>query len=441
MTNSDELKARTIKKLYWRLLPFLLLCYLAAYLDRVNVGFAALHMNSDLGFTPTMYAIGGGIFFVGYLIFEIPSNWMIEKVGARIWIARILITWGLISTATAFIQGSTSFYIIRFFLGAAEAGFLPGVILYLTKWFPAEHRSKVLGLFILGIPLSFIVGSPVSGMLLGMDGTLGLKGWQWLFLLEGVPPVLLGVMCIWLLADSPAKAKWLEAEEREWINGILKAEAVSIKDSPHSFSGALRSVRVWLFGLAYIGIVSGMYGVSLWLPQIVKAFGMTDVRVGFVTAIPYLVAAVVLVLWARHSDQTGERRWHALVPCVVGAAGLAASTMTGDPVLSMVSFTIALSGVLTSMPIFWTLPSAFLTGPAAAAGIALINCIGNVGGFAGPYLVGYVRQTTNSFGAAMLLLAGFLLVTAVLLFTLSKRSSQRYQLGHGDEEQHVGSRA
>ncbi|MFC7396842.1 MFS transporter [Chelatococcus sp. GCM10030263] len=414
----------TLSKMKWRLLPFLLVCYLLAYLDRVNVSIAALQMNEDLGFTPTIYAFGGGIFFLGYFLFELPSNWALERVGARRWIARIMISWGLVASAMAFVSGPTSFYWLRFLLGAAEAGFLPGIVYYLSRWFPARERAAIMALFFLGLPLSFVVGAPVSGALLSLDGLLGIAGWKWLYLLEGLPTVVFGILCLKVLTDRPSEAKWLSAEERNWIEGVLRAEeAERAKVSAPTFTAALYDRRVWAFGIAYVGIIMGMYGIGLWLPQIIKQLGYSDFVTSTISAVPYVLSAVAMIVVARSSDRTGERRWHAVLPCIVAAAGLVASAYIGSPLLSLAAVTVGAVAVISSMPTFWALPTAVLSGSAAAGGIALINSIGNLGGFAGPYLVGYVREASGSFQLGLLFLAVCPFLTALILYAMTGRST------------------
>jgi ACS family tartrate transporter-like MFS transporter len=410
-------EATTLSKLKRRLLPFLLISYLLAYLDRVNVGLAALHMNADLGFSPTVYAVGSGIFFLGYFIFELPSNWLLDRVGARRWIARIMISWGALAAGMAFVAGPRSFYAMRFLLGMAEAGFLPGMVLYLSRWFPARQRTLVMGTFFLGVPLSFVVGAPLSGALLGLNNTFGIAGWKWLFLLEGVPTIVMGVLCLFVLTDTPADAKWLQPAERSWLAGVLRAEEAARAGTGSSgFLSALRLPAIWAFGVAYIGINMGIYGISFWLPQIIKQFGHTDFMTGLMFAFPYLLAAVVMVLWARHSDRTGERRWHAVIPCLICSAGLGASAFLGNPTLSYLALMLAAIGIMTSMANFWALPTGMLAGSAAAGGIAFVNSIGNLGGFGGSYLVGYLRQNSHSFKLALVLLAICPCIAAVLLY-------------------------
>jgi MFS transporter, ACS family, tartrate transporter len=411
-----------LRKARWRLLPLLILCYFLAYLDRANVGIAALQMNADLNFAPTVFAFGGGIFFVGYFLFEVPSNWALEKIGARIWIARIMITWGALAACTAFVWDAHSFYWVRFFLGAAEAGFLPGVILYLSRWFPARERAAIMALFFLGLPLSYIIGSPVSGALLNIEA-LGMAGWKWMFLLEGIPTILVGFVCLAMLADTPRDAKWLTQEERDWLSEKIASEASQVGHGSKSFSSAFRNGSVWALGLAYVGIIMGTYGLGLWLPQIIKPLGYGNFGTGVLSAIPYVFAAIAMVVWSRSSDRHNERRWHAMLPCLLACACLILSAVTGSLVLSLVFLTLAAVGILASMATFWAIPTAMLTGAAAASGVALVNSIGNLGGFAGPYLVGYIKEATGSFQTALFFLAFCPLVSALIIYLMTGRRS------------------
>jgi MFS transporter, ACS family, tartrate transporter len=394
------------RKVAWRLAPLLMICYFVAFLDRVNVGFAALTMNADLGFDSAIFGFGAGIFFIGYFIFEVPSNLVLERLGARIWIARIMFSWGLVSAAMALVWNDTSFYAGRFLLGAAEAGFFPGVVLYLTYWFPAEHRAKMIGLFMAAVPISGVIGSPLSGWLLGLDGALGLHGWQWLFILEGLPSMILSVV-IWLyLTDRPGAAHWLTAAEREWLEATLERERAH-RDSVRKYQlgEALTDGRVLSLSVLYFGLVSGLYGVTFWLPQIVKGFGgLSNLEVGFIAALPTLAAAIAMVAWTRHSDRTQERPWHVALPAFAGFLGLTASALTGDPILSTIALSVALIGIYAAIATSWTLPTAFLTGTAAAGGLALINSIGNLGGFAGPYFVGWIKTATGAYSLALLII-------------------------------------
>ena len=393
-------------KVAWRLAPLLMLCYFVAFLDRVNVGFAALAMNRDLGFNAAIFGFGAGVFFFGYFFFEVPSNLVLEKVGARVWIARIMFTWGLVSAATALVWNAPSFYAARFLLGAAEAGFFPGVLLYLTYWFTAEHRARMVGLFMAAVPVSGVIGAPLSGWLLGLDGTLGLHGWQWLFILEGLPSMLLSVV-VWLwLTDRPSAARWLTAAEREQLEESLARERAH-RDAVRKYrlGEALANGRVLALSLLYLGLVTGLYGVTFWLPQIVKGFGgVSDLEVGFIVAVPNLAAAIAMVLWTRRSDRTRERPWHVALPAFVGCLGLVASATVSHPILSTLALGVALIGIYAAIATSWTLPTAFLTGTAAAGGLALINSIGNLGGFAGPYFMGWIKTATGEYSLALLII-------------------------------------
>lgn len=428
-----ELERETIRRVAWRLLPMLVACYFVAYLDRVNVGFASLTMNKALGFSSAVYGLGGGIFFLGYFIFEVPSNVLLSKVGARRWIARILVTWGIISACTALISGPISFYSVRFLLGVAEAGFFPGIILYLTWWFPSYYRSRIVGMFMAAIPLSNILGSLVSGELLNLNGWMGLAGWQWLFILEALPAVILGV-AFWLtMTDWPSEAHWLTEDQRNWLTSRLDAERAQ-RESIHRLSlrEALTNRHVLLLSLVYFGGTFSGYGIVLFQPQIVHrlaaGFGMT----GLINAIPYVFAAAAMVWWGRHSDQTGERPRHVALAYSVGAAGLIATALMTDPVLTMVMLVIAAMGQSSTGPTFWSLPTAMLSGAAAAGGIALINALGNLGGFFGPYVFGLVRDATGgsfTYGLMILALGPITSATVVLM------------LGHDRRLEHIPGRS
>jgi MFS transporter, ACS family, tartrate transporter len=408
-----------IRKAKWRLLPFLIGCYFLAYLDRANVGIAALEMNADLGFTPTIYAFGSGIFFIGYFLFEVPSNWALDKFGARVWIARIMVTWGALAAATAFVWDANSFYWVRFLLGVAEAGFLPGVVLYLSRWFPSRERAAIMAIFFLGLPLSYIIGSPLSGALLNLDGLFGMAGWKLMFLPEGIPTIIVGFFCLKVLTDKPADAKWLEPAERQWLTETIAAEGKLRTHGSTSFGSAFRQSRVWVLGLAYVGIIMGIYGIGLWLPQIVKPLGYGNFGTGVISAIPYVIASVAMVLWSRSSDRRNERRWHAVLPCLLACVSLVLSATVDSQLVSLMFLTIAAVGILASMSTFWAIPTAMLSGAAAASGIAVVNSIGNLGGFAGPYLVGYIRESTGSFQPALFFLAICPLVSAVILYRMT----------------------
>lgn len=416
----DDIEARTISKVTRRLVPFLMLCYFIAYLDRVNVGFAGASIIKDLGFSQAVFGAGAGIFFLTYFIFEVPSNLALDKFGASTWIARIMFSWGVISIATAFIWNQTSFYVIRVLLGIAEAGFFPGIIYFLTLWFPASYRARIVGWFMFAIPISTVLGAPISGLTLNLDGVAGLKGWQWLFIIEGIPSLAMAVAVWFYLTDRPAEAQWLEASERRWLADRLDAE----RRHRESFVQldvlqSLRNPRVLAFGLVYFGIVAPNYGITFFLPQIIKAFGgLGNFEVGLVTAIPYAVGAVGMVLWSYHSDAQRERKWHAAISALMIAVGFIAAALLTEPVLKIAAISVAAFGIFSVLPIFWTLPTAFLSGTAAAAGIAAINSIGNLGGYFGPQVFGILKDATASDFGGLLFLAACAVIAVVLILVL-----------------------
>ena len=402
---TDSPERTALLKVTRRLLPFLFLLYVVCFLDRVNLGFAALQMNHDLGFSPAVYGFGAGIFFLGYVLFEVPSNLVLARVGARRWIARIMISWGVVASAMMFIRGPLSLYALRFLLGAAEAGFFPGMIYYLSRWYPAAERARAISRFMVAIPVSGIVGGPISGALLGLNGRLGLAGWQWLFLLEGLPAVLLGFVVLAFLTDGPDEAKWLTTAEREWLNARL-AEERDECERRHGLgvAQALTNGTVWRLGaLILLSNAFGVYVLGLWLPQIVRSLtGLSDLAVGVVTAVPNLVAAITMVLVGAHSDRTGERLLHIAAVATVAAVGFVASAWLQSPLLVVVALSLAAAGAISSHGPFWTLPSRFLTGSAAAGGIALIVSIANLAGFAGPYVMGLLKGASGSFRSGLI---------------------------------------
>jgi MFS transporter, ACS family, tartrate transporter len=411
----DAVEIRTIAKVSRRLVPFLIICYFVAYLDRVNVGFAALTMNQDLGLSQTAFGFGAGIFFIAYFIFEVPSNLLLERFGARKWIARIMLSWGILSGMMAFIPAiaratglgnENSFYLLRVLLGVAEAGFFPGIIFYLTLWFPAEYRARIVGYFMAAIPLSTVIGAPISGVLLYLHGGLGLAGWQWLFIIEAVPAIILAVVVFFYLTDRPAGAAWLAPDERTWLAERLALEQRQ-RQAVHDYSvmQALVNPRVLGLSLVYFGAVATNYGLSFFLPQIVKAFGLNTFLTTLVSATPYVVGLIGMVWWGRRSDRVAERRFHTAFPLFIAAAGIAVSTALDDPLLKMISLCAAGFGIFACLPVFWTLPTAFLSGAAAAAGIAVINSVGNLAGFAGPFAMGWIKDHTGSYAGGLLLLA------------------------------------
>ena len=408
-------ETRTIAKVSRRLVPFLIVCYFIAYLDRVNVGFAALTMNQDLGLSQTAFGFGAGIFFIAYFLFEVPSNLLLERFGARKWIARIMLSWGIVSGTMAFIPdiarasglgNENTFYLLRVLLGATEAGFFPGIIFYLTLWFPAEYRARIVGYFMAAIPLSTVIGAPISGLLLYLHGGLGLAGWQWLFVVEALPSIILAGVVFFYLTDRPADATWLAPDERQWLTERLELEQRQ-RQTVHDYSvgEALLNPRVLGLSLVYFGAVATNYGLSFFLPQIVKAFGLNTFLTILVSATPYVVGVIGMVWWGRRSDRLAERRFHAAFPLFIAAAGIALSTALDDPLLKMISLCVAGFGIFACLPVFWTLPTAFLSGAAAAAGIAIINSIGNLAGFAGPFAMGWIKDRTGSYAGGLLLLA------------------------------------
>ena len=414
------LEAAVFARVRLRLIPFMFLLYVVNYLDRVNIGFAALQMNKDLGFGPEVYGYGAGIFFWGYLLFEVPSNLLMDQVEARIWIARIMVGWGIVSTSMMFIHSATAFFALRFLLGIAEAGFFPGMILYLTYWFPASERAKAVAQFMTATAIAGVIGGPLSGALLTLNGTLGLRGWQWLFMLEGIPSILLGVVVFIYLTDRPEQAYWLTEEQRTWLVGRMEADRASRADTGHtSVTAALTNGRVWLFAMLYFCIVVCFYGVTFFLPTILKQLsGLPDFAIGLIAAIPYFIAAVTMVLVGMSSDRTGERHLHLAASVTVGAIGLVLSSLTTQPVLALIALSIAAAGIWGGLGPFWAMPTAYLSGTAAAGGIALINSVGNLGGFLGPSLVGGIVQRTGNFSLALFTIAGSLVIACVLVLVL-----------------------
>jgi ACS family tartrate transporter-like MFS transporter len=426
---NSELEKRVLRRISWRIVPFIMILYLIAYIDRVNIGFAALEMNKDLGFSSSVFGFGAGIFFIGYFIFEVPSNLVLEKVGARLWIARVMITWGLIAGAMAFVQGSTSFYVLRFLLGAAEAGFFPGIILYLSYWFPARHRAGVTAFFMAAAPISTALGSPVSAALLQMHGILGLAGWQWMFIIEAIPAVVLGVVVFFYMTDRPEKAKWLPDEERSWLVEAMNAERASkAGHASHSIWRGLADLRTLALALVYFGTSAGLYTLGIWAPQIIKQLGVSSMTVGLLNMIPPTVSIVAMVFWARHSDRTGERTWHVVGPCLLASAGLVFAGNATGAVAVVLALTIVNIGISCAKPPLWTMPTMFLSGSAAAAGIATINSIGNLGGFAGPFMIGWIKDLTGSFAGGLYFVAGLLVLSAVI--TLLLVASSRRTVPH-----------
>jgi len=429
---AEEQRA-TLNKIVWRLLPLLFICYVIAYIDRINVGFAKLQLREvfgvdEAGFN-SAYGLGAGLFFIGYFLFEVPSNLILQRVGARIWIARIMIVWGVVSVGFMFLNGTKMFYVMRFLLGAAEAGFFPGVVLYLTYWFPAQERARTLAVFVVGGVLAGVIGSPLSGALLRLHGYGGLEGWQWLFLLEGIPAVLLGLVVLIALPNRPQDARWLNGDQQRWIQARVEADAAQQATLPHRrLMDIFTSGRVWLLCLVYFLLNVGGYGYELWLPTIIKGFAISDTLViGIINAIPYCAAGVAMILVARYSDKTGERRGVVALAALVAAIGFALSAWFANPLLALSALTVAFIGLKCTVAPFWAMTTAILGSTAAAAGIAFINSVGNLGGFAGPYLVGVIKAQTGSNVAALLFLGAALLGMAILTLAVTgaTRTSRR----------------
>src|SRR5579864_378940 len=417
MTPATNVEATTYRKVDVRIVPFLFLCYILAYLDRVNVGFAKLQMLKDLSMSDAAFATGAGIFFIGYFFFEVPSNVLLKKFGARLWIARIMISWGVISACMVFVKGAWSFYALRFLLGLAEAGFFPGIIFYLTLWYPSKHRSTRTAWFIAAVAVSGVIGNPVSGWIMDrLSGAMGLAGWQWLFLAEGIPSILVGFWVIYYLESSIEEAKWLTTEEKALLASNLLTE--DQHKTQHKLIDAFTSGKVWALCAIYFTLMIGLYGITFWLPTIVKAFGIKGYfKVGLVTAIPYGVAVIGMIFLSHHSDKIGERRLHYVFNVTAGAIALILSGIfAAQPVLAIIFLSIGTLGVIGSMPLFWPLPSAFLAGTAAAAGIGIVNSVGNLGGYVGPNIPIWAKHFSSNPSAALYIIAGILMIGGALTY-------------------------
>jgi D-galactonate transporter len=424
---AESIEEQAYRKVTWRLVPFLMLCYVVAYLDRVNVGFAKLQMLGDLSFSETVYGLGAGIFFIGYFLFEVPSNVIMHRVGGRIWIARIMITWGMISGLMLFVKLPWHFYTLRFLLGVAEAGFYPGIILYLTYWYPSARRARITALFMAAIPISGIIGGPLSGWIMDrLHGAGGLRGWQAMFLIEAIPSLIMGVAVLVYLDNGIRKAKWLSEPEKVVLERNIAEGEKGVTAHP-SLRAMFADKRIWLMSFIYFCCVMGQYGITFWLPTLIKGAGVkTTLGVGLLTAIPYGVTVAVMILLGRSADRARERRWHLAIPMVFGAAGLiGAALAAGNIALAVACLTVAAAGIISSAPLFWSLPTSFLTGVAAAAGIATINSVGNLAGFVSPYVVGYLKDATHSTVAGSYVLAAVLVVGALTVLTVPKRLVNR----------------
>lgn len=414
--------AATYRKIAWRLLPFLVFLFVLAWIDRVNVGFAKLAMLDDLGFSEAVYGLGAGIFFIGYFLLEVPSNLLLEKIGARRTLARITILWGLTSVAMAYVESPMSFYVLRFLLGAFEAGFFPGVVLYLTYWFPAAQRARINGMFMTSFAIAGVVGGPIAGLIMSrMVGVGSLANWQWLFIIEGIPSVLAGIAVLRYLPEKPAQAKWLTQAERDHVSQVIAREDAA-PEKHSDLKSLVRNPKVWLCALVYFCIVSGNATIAFWTPSVIKSLGIdNNMTIGLLAAIPFIIGTLAMVWNGHHSDQTGERRAHCAIAALLAGLGLIATGLClGNATLALIALTVAAAGILAAFPVFWSIPGAFLAGTAAAGGIALINCIGNLAGFVAPYMIGFLRTLTGSLSAGLYFVAALEILAAVMVFLLFK---------------------
>ncbi|RAR58486.1 ACS family tartrate transporter-like MFS transporter [Paraburkholderia unamae] len=424
--NSDT-EAIVTRKLMWRIIPFVMLLYFVSFLDRVNVGFAAMTMNKAIGLSPTAFGLGGGLFFIGYFLFEVPSNLILHRVGARIWIARVMVTWGIVSAASAFVSGPNSFYALRFLLGVAEAGFFPGIILYLSLWFPTKQRAVAAAWFMAAAPISTALGSPISGALMQLPPMFGLANWQLLYVIEAVPAVLLGFVVLKVLTDAPAKARWLSPQERDWLVAKLSDEARSRESHAGHTAGALsalRDPRVLALALIYFGTSAGLYTLGLWAPLIIRQYGFSSLETGLLNAIPSVVAVIAMILWARHSDRTAERTWHVVIPCVLACVGFVFAGQASTALMIVLALVVVNIGISAAKAPLWAMPSMFLSGAGAAAGIAMINSIGNLGGFVGPVVIGWLKTRTGGYAAGLYVVGATLAVSAVVTLMLSRKANE-----------------
>jgi D-galactonate transporter len=427
-TTRDGLSEDAVfRKVILRIVPFLMLCYVVSYLDRVNVGFAKLSMSADVGFSEAAFGLGAGLFFIGYFLFEVPSNILLQKFGARVWISRIMITWGLVSAAFMFVQNETSFYVLRFLLGFAEAGFYPGVILYCTYWFPSQRRAKVIALFMSAIPIAGIFGNPLSGWIVNtFHGSAGMAGWQWMFVLEAIPAVLIGIWCLFYLDRDVRSAKWLSDDEKAVVERAI-AEDSAHKSVHGKVLDGFKEPKVWLMAFIYFCFVMGQYALTFWMPTFVESTGVADAwTIGLLSAVPYITALIAMNLFGRSADRRRERRWHLVVPALMGTVGFSMIPFVhGSTFLSLVALSIAAAGVLTCAPLFWSLPTSFLGGTAAAAGIAVINSVGNLAGFVSPYMIGAIVDATDSTDVPMFVLAASLVIGALAVLSTNKNTVNR----------------
>ncbi len=421
-TAPDAVETATMRRVAWRIVPFLMLCYFVSFVDRVNAGFAALDMNKDLHLSPAAFGLGGGLFFVSYFIFEVPSNLALERVGARRWIARIMVSWGIVAAAMALIVGPYSYYLVRLLLGTAEAGFFPGVMLYITYWFPAVHRARIISWFMVAVPISAFLGSPISAALLGTDGWLGLRGWQWMFIIEGVPAVLLGLACMFVLDDRPTTARWLDPAQRDWLTARLAAENAAARPvTQQSLWRVLANGRVLALAVVLAGTTANSSGIQLWSPQMLKSFGLTNMQTGLANAIPFAIASVAMIWWGRRSDRLHERVWHTVLPLALIAVALAAALVFQSLAGTIAILTLAVIGIYACKGPVWAVSTEWLAAGVAAAGLAQINALSNLAGFGTIYVVGVIKSATGSFALAMLPLMALAAVSAVTMWALGRR--------------------
>ena len=415
-----------MRRITVRLVPFLMVCYFVSFVDRVNLGFAALQMVRDLRLSPTVFGLGGGIFFLSYFLLEVPSNLLLARVGARVWIARIMVTWGILAAAMALVSGPRSLYLMRFLLGAAEAGFFPGVMLYLTYWFPRDYRGRIIALFTVAIPVSGFLGSPLSAALLGLDGWLGLRGWQWMFIIEGIPAVLLGVLCLFVLRDRPADARWLSTEERAWLDQRLNADGDRRTRLTHgTVWRVLWDRNVLILSLVLAGSTAVSSGLQLWQPQIIKSYGLTNMQTGLLNAIPFALASIVMIAWGRRSDLTGERIWHAAIPLMLAAASLAAATVFDSLASTIVILCLAVIGIYAGKGPAWAVSMEWLSARAAPAGLAQINAISNLAGFGTTYAMGAIKDATGRFSLSLAPLVALSAAAAVAIIWMGRSDRSR----------------
>jgi MFS family permease len=423
--HKHAVETTTMRRVTLRIVPFLMVCYFVSFLDRVNLGFAALEMVKDLHLSSTVFGLGGGVFFVSYFLFEVPSNLLLEKFGASRWIARIMITWGFLAGAMAMVRGPQSLYLLRLLLGAAEAGFFPGVILYLTYWFPAEYRARIIGLFTVAIPVSSFLGSPISAALLATDGWLGLRGWQWMFIIEAIPAVLLGLACLVVLSDRPADAAWLSEEERRWLLGRLQADAGRPRAVGQlSLIQVLWNRHVLALSVVLAGSTAVSSGLQLWQPQIIKAYGLTNMQTGLLNAIPFALASVVMIWWGQRSDKTGERIWHAALPLVLTAVSLASALLFDSLFATIVILSLAVIGIYACKGPTWAISTEWLSAGTAAAGLAQINAISNLAGFGTTYMMGFIRDVTGSFSMALVPLVALAGAASLTILVLGRANTR-----------------